>query len=77
MNNCNLIDVALVSDAGLPLISDPGYELVVEARHQNILGSHRPWSQGLTAQWRVVYLPYVYVLGFYPEKRKKNRCLTT
>ena len=29
-------NIALVSDAGLPLISDPGYELVVEAHKHNI-----------------------------------------
>lgn len=29
-------DIALVSDAGYPAISDPGYELVLEAIHNNI-----------------------------------------
>lgn len=44
------LDVALVSDAGLPLISDPGYELVVEARHQNISVVTVPGpNAGLTA----------------------------
>lgn len=44
------LNIALVSDAGLPLISDPGYELVVEARKNNINIETVPGpNAGLTA----------------------------
>ena len=44
------LSIALVSDAGLPLISDPGYELVVEAREQQLRVETVPGpNAGLTA----------------------------
>ena len=43
------LSIALVSDAGLPLISDPGYELVVEAREQQLRVETVPYNAGLTA----------------------------
>lgn len=68
------LDVALVSDAGLPLISDPGYELVVEARHQNISVVTVPGpNAGLTALMASGLPSFTYTfLGFYLEKRKKK-----
>lgn len=67
------LDIALVSDAGLPLISDPGYELVVEARQHDIKVETIPGpNAGLTAHGKWVTFIYVYILGFYLEKIKKN-----
>ena len=66
------LDVALVSDAGLPLISDPGYELVVEARHQNISVVTVPGpNAGLTALM-ASGLPSLRIrFRLLPRKRKK------
>ena len=68
------LDVALVSDAGLPLISDPGYELVVEARHQNINVVTVPGpNAGLTALMASGLPSFTYTfLGFLPRKEKEK-----
>ena len=68
------LDVALVSDAGLPLISDPGYELVVEARHQNISVVTVPGpNAGLTALMASGLPSFTYTfLGFLPRKEKEK-----
>ena len=65
-------DVALVSDAGLPLISDPGYELVVEARAQGIHVETIPGpNAGLTALMASGLPSFTYTfLGFLPRKTK-------
>ncbi|HDZ7929853.1 TPA: 16S rRNA (cytidine(1402)-2'-O)-methyltransferase [Staphylococcus aureus] len=68
------LDVALVSDAGLPLISDPGYELVVAAREANIKVETVPGpNAGLTALMASGLPSYVYTfLGFLPRKEKEK-----
>ncbi|RIL73130.1 16S rRNA (cytidine(1402)-2'-O)-methyltransferase [Staphylococcus devriesei] len=65
-------DVALVSDAGLPLISDPGYELVVEAHQYDIHVETVPGpNAGLTALMASGLPSYTYTfLGFLPRKDK-------
>ncbi|MBI5973890.1 16S rRNA (cytidine(1402)-2'-O)-methyltransferase [Staphylococcus caledonicus] len=65
-------DVALVSDAGLPLISDPGYELVVEAHQYDIQVETVPGpNAGLTALMASGLPSYTYTfLGFLPRKDK-------
>ncbi|MCG3402816.1 16S rRNA (cytidine(1402)-2'-O)-methyltransferase [Staphylococcus massiliensis] len=65
-------DIALVSDAGLPLISDPGYELVVQARAADIKVETIPGANaGLTALMTSGLPSYVYTfLGFLPRKEK-------
>ena len=70
-------DIALVSDAGLPLISDPGYELVVEARahHIDIVTIPGP-NAGLTALMGSGLPSYTYTfLGFLPRKEKDKVAL--
>lgn len=65
-------NIALVSDAGLPLISDPGYELVVEAQNNNIKVETVPGpNAGLTALMASGLPSYTYTfLGFLPRKEK-------
>lgn len=72
--------VALVSDAGLPLISDPGYELVVQAREAMIPVTPIPGANaGLTALMASGLPSFVYTfLGFLPRKaREKKEILET
>ncbi|MCF7595862.1 16S rRNA (cytidine(1402)-2'-O)-methyltransferase [Staphylococcus warneri] len=68
------LDIALVSDAGLPLISDPGYELVVEARQYDIKVETIPGpNAGLTALMASGLPSYTYTfLGFLPRKDKEK-----
>lgn len=71
------LDIALVSDAGLPLISDPGYELVVAARKSNIRVETIPGpNAGLTALMASGLPSFTYTfLGFLPRKEKEKLSL--
>jgi 16S rRNA (cytidine1402-2'-O)-methyltransferase len=67
------VDVALVSDAGTPLISDPGYRLVVEARKRNIRVIPIPGASAIITALSASGLPtdkFVF-LGFLPKKNGK------
>ncbi|MBA8760838.1 16S rRNA (cytidine(1402)-2'-O)-methyltransferase [Staphylococcus schleiferi subsp. coagulans] len=71
---CAADDIALVSDAGLPLISDPGYELVVRAREENINVIPIPGANaGLTALMASGLPSFTYTfLGFLPRKTREK-----
>jgi len=63
-------DVALVSEAGTPGISDPGYELVVAAREKDIPIVAIPGPSAIVASLAVSGLPtdrFTYI-GFLPRK---------
>lgn len=68
-------NIALVSDAGLPLISDPGYELVVAARDNGIRVETIPGpNAGLTALMASGLPSFTYTfLGFLPRKDKQKQ----
>lgn len=65
-------NIALVSDAGLPLISDPGYELVVRAREEGVTVVPIPGANaGLTALMASGLPSFTYTfLGFLPRKTR-------
>ena len=67
--------VALVSDAGTPLISDPGYRLVVEARAAGITVTTAPGPSAPLAALTVSGLPTdrFFFAGFLPSKRAARR----
>jgi len=68
-------DIALVSDAGVPAISDPGYRIVVEAVKAGIRVTPIPGASALTAALSVSGLPtdrFVFE-GFLPAKKKARR----
>ncbi len=70
-------NIALVSDAGTPLISDPGYRLVKAAREQGISVSPIPGPSALLASLSASGLPtdtFVF-LGFPPPKQGQRRKL--
>lgn len=68
-------DVALISDAGTPLISDPGYVLVREARAAGHRVSPIPGPCALVTALSAAGLPtdrFLYV-GFLPAKRSGRK----
>ena len=68
-------DVALVSEAGTPLLSDPGYELVQAALAQGIEVVSIPGPSALTAAIPASGLPpdRFLFLGFLPRKAADRR----
>jgi 16S rRNA (cytidine1402-2'-O)-methyltransferase len=63
-------DIALVSEAGMPGISDPGYELIVAASQRGIPVVPVPGPSAITAALAVSGLPtdrFTYI-GFLPRK---------
>lgn len=67
--------IALLSDAGTPLICDPGYKLVKEAIKNDIKVEALPGpSSILVALLQSGFPPYPFIfLGYPPEKRKKRK----
>ncbi len=71
--------VALISDAGSPLISDPGYKLVRECRKQNIYVTVLPGSCAVICALQLSGLPtnrFMFA-GFIPNKDTARRNLFT
>jgi 16S rRNA (cytidine1402-2'-O)-methyltransferase len=67
--------LALVSDAGTPLVSDPGFRLVRAAREAGIQVSPVPGASALVAALSVAGLPsdrFIFE-GFLPAKSKARR----
>ena len=67
--------IALISDAGTPLISDPGYRLVCAARDANLPVFSVPGPSSITAALSVAGLPpdrFVFE-GFLPSKPTARR----
>ena len=68
-------DVALVSEAGMPGISDPGYELIVAAHQQGIPVVPVPGPSAVTTALAVSGLPtdrFTYI-GFLPHRGNARR----
>jgi 16S rRNA (cytidine1402-2'-O)-methyltransferase len=67
--------VALVSDAGTPLIADPGYRLVVEAVREGIGVVPIPGASAVAAAISVAGLPPLpfYFAGFLPRRSAARR----
>ena len=68
-------DVALVSDAGMPAISDPGRELVAAAAAQGIRVESVPGPSAVTTALAVSGLPAdsFLFLGFLPRRGRDRR----
>jgi 16S rRNA (cytidine1402-2'-O)-methyltransferase len=67
--------VALVSDAGTPLLSDPGYELVLAAARAGINVQSVPGPSAITAALAVAALPAARFCfeGFLPARTAERR----
>lgn len=66
--------VAIVSDAGTPLLSDPGFPLVREAARQGVRVEPVPGPSAALAALVVSALPpYPFTFGGYPPHRRKRR----
>ena len=64
-------DVALISDAGTPGISDPGYALIQEALKEEIEISPIPWVSAVITWLCASWMPshHFLYLGFLPVKK--------
>lgn len=68
-------NIALVSDAGTPLIADPGYRVVAQARLQGFTVSPIPGPSALISALSASGLPTdsFYFGGFLPPKKSQRR----
>jgi 16S rRNA (cytidine1402-2'-O)-methyltransferase len=68
-------NIALVSDAGTPLIADPGYRLVAQARAQGVMVSPIPGASALVSALSASGLPTdsFFFGGFLPAKKTQRR----
>lgn len=69
--------VALISDAGMPLISDPGYKLVCEAQERGIYVSSVPGANAPLMALQLSGLPsdsFAFI-GFLPTKQGARQSL--
>ncbi len=71
----NGIAVALVSDAGSPLISDPGYKLVKKCRDEGVYVTTIPGASAVISAMQLSCLPTDRFLfaGFVPNKEKARK----
>jgi len=71
------LDVCLVSDAGTPLVSDPGYRVVRAARQEGLRVIPIPGPSAAVAGLSVSGLPTdkFLFLGFLPKRTGKRRSL--
>ncbi len=70
---------ALVSDAGVPLVSDPGYRLVKSCVEENIMVTVLPGASSVLTALAVSGLPtdcFTFI-GFLPQKEKARREILT
>jgi len=72
-------DIALISDAGTPLLSDPGYRLVISAKKKNIQVIAVPGASAVLTALVSSGLPsnQFTFLGYLPEKKGKRVELLT
>jgi 16S rRNA (cytidine1402-2'-O)-methyltransferase len=68
-------NIALVSDAGTPLIADPGYRLVAQARARGVTVSPLPGPSALVSALSASGLPTdaFFFGGFLPAKKTQRR----
>lgn len=68
-------NIALVSDAGTPLIADPGYRLVAQARSRGVTVAPIPGASALITALSASGLPTdsFYFGGFLPAKKTQRR----
>lgn len=69
--------VALVSDAGSPLISDPGYKIVKKAREEGVYTTVIPGACAIISALQLAGLPtnrFMFA-GFIPNKEKARKDL--
>lgn len=65
--------IALVSDAGTPLISDPGYKLIKQVKNSNLFCSTIPGACSPIAALSVSAMPSddFHFMGFFPQKESE------
>ena len=70
----NGVSIAIISDAGTPGISDPGYRLVHAARKMNIKVVTIPGPSAVTAALSICGIPtdHYYFEGFLPAKKGRK-----
>ena len=68
------LNIALLSDAGTPCLSDPGYRIVNAARRQGIDVISIPGASSITSALSISGLPtdHFYFEGFLPKKKGRQ-----